>query len=131
MRASFDPDPALVLLVHKRKLPATVGYEGGDSIPAALVSALRERGVVSGTCDPKREAARTPRCTGQRTGYVIRASPVGLVGHDTVQINFAAEVFGPETGQGPQSLRFEKVYQLVGSGTQWRVAREARVRQPN
>jgi hypothetical protein len=131
VRASFDPDPSLVLLVHKRKLPLTAGYEGGDTVPAALVTALREHGVVSGRCDPKREAAHTPRCPGARTGYVIRASPVVQVGHDTVQVNFAAEVFGPETGQAPQSLRFEKIYQLVGSGTQWRVAREARVRQPN
>ena len=130
VRASFDPDPSLVLLAHKRKLPLIAGYDGGDRVPAALVTALRERSVVSGTCDPKREAARTPRCTGQRTGYVIRASPVVQVGRDTVQINFAAEVFGPETGQSPQSLRFEKIYQLVGGGTQWRVAREARVRQP-
>jgi hypothetical protein len=52
------------------------------------------------------------------------------VGRDTVQMNFAAEVFGPENGQSPQSLRFEKIYQFVGGGTQWRVAREARVRQP-
>jgi hypothetical protein len=131
VRASFDPDPSLVLLVHKLKLPSTAGYEGGDTVSAALVSALRDRGVVSGTCDPRREAAKTPRCTGARTGYVIRGSPVMQVGRDTVQLNFAAEVFGPESGAAPQSLRFEKVYQLVGSGTQWRVAREARVRQPN
>jgi hypothetical protein len=111
-------------------LPLAAGYEGGDSVPSALMSALRDRGVVSGSCEPKRETARTPRCTGQRTGYVIRASPVVQVGRDTVQVNFAAEVFGPETGQSPPSLRFEKIYQLVGSGTQWRVAREARVRQP-
>lgn len=131
VRANFDPDPSLVLLVHTRMLPLAAGYEGGDTIPPALVSALRDRGVVSGTCDPKREAAKTPRCTGARTGYVIRGSPLVRVNRDTVQLNFAAEVFGPETGAAPQSLRFEKIYQLVGSGTQWRVAREARVRQPN
>ncbi|MEO8334866.1 MAG: hypothetical protein ABI664_07830 [bacterium] len=130
VRASFDPDPALVLVVHKRKLPLIAGYDGGDVMPPALVSELRDRGVVSGTCDPKREAAKTPRCTGSRTGYVIRGSPVVQAGRDTVQMNFAAEVFGPETGQGPESLRFEKIYQFVGSGTTWRVAREARVRQP-
>ncbi|MEO5814982.1 MAG: hypothetical protein ABIT20_06850 [Gemmatimonadaceae bacterium] len=130
VRASFDPDPSLVLLVHKRKLSLAAGYDGGDTVPPALVSALRDRGVVSGACDPRREAAKTPRCTGSRTGYVIRASPVVQAGGDTVQINFAAEVFGPEAGPGPESLRFEKIYQLVGSGTTWRVAREARVRQP-
>ena len=120
-----------MLLVNKHKLPTTVGYDGGDATPAGLVSALRDRGVVSGTCDPRREAARTPRCAGSRTGYVIRGSPVMRVGHDTVQMNFAAEVFGPESGAAPQSLRFEKIYQFVGKGTEWRVAREARVKQPN
>jgi len=129
--ASFDPDPALVLLVNRHKLPTTAGYDGGDATPAGLITALRDRGVVSGACDPKREAARTPRCAGSRTGYVIRGSPVMRVGRDTVQMNFAAEVFGPESGTAPQSLRFEKIYQFVGKGTEWRVAREARVKQPN
>ncbi len=131
VHASFDPDPSLVLLVHARKLPTVAGYDGGAQMPAALVTALRDRDVVSGTCDPTREAAKTPRCPGSRTGYVIRGSPVMQVGRDTVQMNFAAEVFGPDKGTAPQSLRFEKIYQFVGSGTQWRVAREARVRLPN
>lgn len=128
--ASFDPDPSLVLLVNRRLLPRVAGYEGGDTIPAALVSALRERGIVRGVCDPKREAARTPRCNFAQAGYVIRASPVVQAGRDTVQINFAAEVFAPATGPAPPILRFEKIYQLVGSGSKWRVAREARVKEP-
>jgi hypothetical protein len=131
VRASFDPDPSLVLMVHPRRLPRTAGYEGGETIPAALVSALRQRGVVRGVCDPKREPNHTtPRCTGPLAGYIVRASPVFQVGRDTLQMNFQAEVFGAETGTRPQTLRFEKVYQLVGSGSTWRVAREARVREP-
>ena len=131
VRASFDVDPSLVLFVHPRLLPRTAGSDGGESIPAALVQALRERGVVRGVCEPKHETARdTPRCTGPQSGYVVRASSIAQAGRDTVQINFAAEAFGAATGLRPQALRFEKIYQLVGSGSQWRVVREARVREP-
>ena len=131
VRASFDVDSSLVLFVHPRLLPRTAGNEGGESIPAALVQALRDHGVVRGVCEPKHEAPRdTPRCAGPQAGYVMRASSVVQAGRDTLQINFAAEAFGAETGLRPQALRFEKIYQLVGGGSQWRVVREARVREP-
>ena len=131
VRAAFDVEPSLVLAVHPRRLPRTAGYEGGDALPPLLEQALRDRGIVRGTCDPKHEAARdTPRCTGAQAGYVVRASSPFQAAGDTLQINFAAEAFGAETGARPQALRFEKIYQLVGSGSQWRVVREARVREP-
>jgi hypothetical protein len=130
VRASFDVEPGLLLLAHPRRLPRTAGYEGGDAVPAALVEALRTRGVIRGTCEPRHDAARdTPRCAGSQPGYVIRISAPFKAGGDTIQINFMAETFGPESGARPQALRFEKIYQLVGSGTSWRVAREARVRE--
>ena len=131
VRASFDMAPGLVLLSHPRRLPRTAGYEGGDAVPSRLVEALRTRGVVRGTCEPRHEAARdTPRCPAAQPGYVVRFSTPFKAGGDTIQINFAAETFAPETGARPQSLRFEKVYRLVGSGSSWRVAQEARVREP-
>ena len=130
-RATFDVGPGLVLMAHPRLLPRTAGYEGGDPMPPALLEALRARGVVHGRCDPRHEAPRdTPRCDAPQAGYVIRASPVMQVGRDTIQLNFAAEAFAPATGVRPQALRFEKIYQLVGGGTTWRVIREARVRDP-
>jgi hypothetical protein len=128
VRASFDVDPSLVLLVHPRLLPRTAGYAGGEPVPDALVRALRGRGVVRGICEPKHETPRdTPRCTGSQAGYVIRASPVVQAGRDTLQLNFAAEAFAAGSGARPPALRFEKIYQLVGGGTAWRVVREARV----
>jgi hypothetical protein len=131
-RAAFDVAPDLVLLVHPRRLPRTAGYEGGDSLSASLVQALRERGVVRGTCEPVRDAPRnTPRCPAQRPGYVVRASDVLRVSRDTVEMYFAAERFAPATGPKPEALRFEKIYQLVGGGTAWRVVREARVPDPS
>jgi hypothetical protein len=128
-RASFDVGPDLVLMAHPRRLPRTAGYEGGDTLPPALLQALRERGVVQGACDPKHSVPLdTPRCGGTQAGYIIRASPVVRVGGDTIQLNFAAETFAAAAGQRPQALRFEKIYQLVGRGSTWRVVREARVR---
>ena len=129
VRASFDMSPDLVLMLHPRRLPRTAGYDGGDAVPAALVQALRDRGVVRGVCEPKHEAPRdTPRCTVPQAGYVVRASTPFKASGDTIQINFAAEAFAAEKGARPQALRFEKIYQLVGSGSAWRVVREARVK---
>lgn len=130
-RAAFDLGPGLVLLIHPLKLPRTVGYTGGDPVPADLIAELRRRNVVSGTCTPQRDAPRnTPRCPVNVPGYIVRASDVLRVSPDTVEIYYSAERFGAATGQRPEALRFEKIYQLVGSGTNWRVAREARVRDP-
>jgi hypothetical protein len=132
VRAAFDVGPELTLLVHPHRLPRTAGYDGGDSLPASLVQSLRERGVVRGTCEPVRDAPRnTPRCPAQRPGYVVRGSDVLRVSRDTVEMYFAAERFAPATGPKPEALRFEKIYQLVGGGTAWRVVREARVPEPS
>lgn len=130
-RAAFDLGPGLVLLIHPLKLPRSAGYSGGDSVPKDLIGALRKRNVVSGTCAPERDDPRnTPRCPVNMPGYIVRASDVLRVSPDTVEIYYSAERFGAATGQRPEALRFEKIYQLVGNGTSWRVAREARVREP-
>ena len=127
IRAAFDVDPALVLVMHPRRLPRTAGDDGGDSVPSGLVRSLRERGLVRGLCEPQRSSPRdTPRCSLPQPGYIVRASDVFSVSRDTVQVNFAAEKFGAATGQKPEALRFEKIYQLVRQGTGWRVVREAR-----
>lgn len=130
-RAAFDLGPGLVLLIHPLKLPRSAGYSGGDSVAKDLIAALRKRNVVSGTCTPERDDPRnTPRCPVNMPGYIVRASDVLRVSPDTVEIYYSAERFGAATGQRPEALRFEKIYQLVGNGTSWRVAREARVREP-
>lgn len=130
-RAAFNLGPDLILLIHPLELPRTAGYAGGDSVPKDLIAALRKRNVVSGTCTPQRDDPRnTPRCPVNVPGYIVRASDVLRVSPDTVEIYYSAERFGAATGQRPEALRFEKIYQLVGSGTNWRVAREARVHDP-
>ena len=131
-RAAFDLGPRLVLLLHPVKLPRTAGYSGGDTVPKDLIAALRRRNVVSGTCTPERDTPRnTPRCPVNVPGYIIRASDILRVSPDTVEIYYSAERFGAATGQRPEALRFEKIYQLVGGGSNWRVVREARVRKPD
>lgn len=131
-RAAFDLGPRLVLLLHPVKLPRTAGYTDGDSVPKDLITALRKRNVVSGTCTPQRDAPRnTPRCPVNVPGYIIRASDILRVSPDTLEIYYSAERFGAATGQRPEALRFEKIYQLVGRGSNWRVVREARVREPD
>ena len=130
IRAAFDVDPSLVLMAHPRRLPRTAGYEGGDSLSSAFLSALRQGGLVRGECDPRHEAPHdTPRCPGNAAGYVIRVSQPFQAVADTVQVNFAAEKFAAASGVKPEALRFEKIYQLKRDGRSWRVVREARVRE--
>lgn len=130
VHAAFDVEPGLFLRVHPRRLARTAGDGGGAPTSPALVRALRDRGLVIGTCDPIRSALKdTPRCSGAEAGYVIRASDVFRVSADTLEIHLSAETYGAATGKKPDALRFEKVYQLVKDGERWRVAREARARE--
>ncbi|MEP6620111.1 MAG: hypothetical protein ABJE47_12375 [bacterium] len=128
VHAAFDVDPSLILRVHPRRLARTAGDSGGQSVPTSLVRALRDRGIVLGTCAPIRSTPTdTPRCAGPDAGYIVRASDVFRISPDTVEVYFAAEKFGAASGQKPDALRFEKIYQLVRSGQNWRVVREGRV----
>ena len=131
IRTAFDVEPALILRMHPRRLARTAGDSGGTPVAPELVRALRARGMVQGTCDPIRTSPTkdTPRCRGPEAGYIVRASEPFAVSADTVEINFAAEKFGAETGQKPEALRFEWVYQVAKDGPRWRVVREARVRE--
>ena len=128
--AAFDVTPDLSLRLHPRRLPRTAGDSGGAPVPPTLVRALRDHGVIIGTCEPRRETPRdTPRCAGAEAGYIIRASDVLAARADTLVVYFAAETYGAATGRKPDALRFERIYQLVKRGESWRVAREAPVRE--
>ena len=128
VRAAFDLGPDLVLLMYPSRLPRHAGDSTGGPLPDAVLAALRARGIVRGTCQPRHDVARdTPRCDAPMPGYVIRGSEVFRVGGDTAELYLAAEQFAPAKGPKPQALRFEKIYQLVPERGGWRVAREARV----
>lgn len=123
--ASFETGPGLTVLLHPRKLPRTAGIAGGDSVPASLVRALREAGVVAGTCEPP-GGRDTPRCEAPAAGYIVRGSDVFRGAADTVEFNFSAERYATPSSGPQDALRFEKIYQLVPRGNEWRVVREAR-----
>jgi hypothetical protein len=128
MRAAFDIEPELNLRMSPHRLSRTALDTGTNPVPSALVKSLRDRGLVSGTCEPVRSAPRnTPHCSTNDAGYIIRTSEVFALSRDTTEVYFAAEKYGAQTGQKPEALRFEKVYQLVKADERWRVAREGRL----
>src|SRR4051812_17376042 len=104
--ASFETGPGLTVLLHPRKLPRTAGIAGGDSVSASLVKALREAGVVAGTCEPP-GGRDTPRCDAPAAGYVIRGSDVFHGTADTVEFNFSAERYATPRSGPQEALRFE------------------------
>ena len=126
-RAAFDFGPALSLLLHPRQLPRSAGRAGGDSIPAAIAAGLRQMGTVQGTCDaPDATGPRTPQCTAELPGYVVRFSDVLRVSRDTIQVYVEAERYDTPTTGTHQAMRFERAFQLVRNG-RWRVVKQARV----
>lgn len=124
--ASFEAGPGLTVLLHPRRLPREAGTAGGDVVPASLAEALQKGGVVRGSCEPP-GTRDTPQCAAGSAGYVIRGSDVFRLRGDTVQFHFSAERYATSSSGPQEALRFEKIYQLVPRGNEWRVVREARV----
>lgn len=127
---AFDLGPGLSLLLDPQYLPRGEGWNGGDPVPAAVVSALRSTGVVRGTCEPPRDERAVPVCRAAAPGYVVRFSPVFRAGGDTTEIYVAIVKYRTATNQPSVALRFERAYQLVGGGESWRVVSEARIPAP-
>src|SRR4051794_17503390 len=62
-RGSFDVDNTSLLL-DPRALPRTIGLTDAGRISGDVVTAMRERGTIKGTCEPPLSGARgTARCT--------------------------------------------------------------------
>src|SRR3954464_2174584 len=75
VHAGFDVEPGLILRMHTLRLPRTAMDTGAKPTPSALVKALRDRGLMSGTCEPVRSAPKnTPHCSTSDAGYIIRTS---------------------------------------------------------
>ena len=128
VRQAFDVGPGLRLLLDSTFLPRERGLSGGRKLPTDLADALRARGIVKGVCRALPGAARgAPVCDAPEPGYIVRFSEVYRMTGDTVQVHLAAERYNTPTSAALEVMRFEKAYQLVGSGTTWRVAREGRV----
>jgi hypothetical protein len=129
--ASFQlNDPALTLLLDRRVLPRVGGMAEDGRVPAPVETALRQRGVIHGVCEPPITTSRkTPHCTARGPGYVVRFSEVLARGGDSVEVYLAVQKFDTQNSGASESLRFERAYQLVHRGSTWEATREARVRE--
>jgi len=129
LRAAFDvDDPSLSLLLDSRELPRGVGLAPGGTIPDTTTSEMRRRGVTKGACQPPLEGKRGPtRCSAALPGYVVRFSPVFMLRGDSVQVYLYAQKYDTPGSAVTERLRFERAYQVVRRGDDWRAVREGRV----
>jgi hypothetical protein len=130
IRASFDPDPSLSLLLDPVHLPRTEGYAGGTPLAPALIARMRQQGVVRGTCQPSRDSTRTvPLCPAALPGYVVRFSEIlGLGGGaDSVQVYLFATRYRHAPREPAELLSFERAYRVGRVRGGWRVLSEARI----
>jgi hypothetical protein len=132
LAAAFDlTDPALTLLLDPRLLPRTPGFGGGERLATPVVAAMRERGVVQGTCEPPITGARNaPRCDARGPGYVVRFTDVLRLPPDSVEVFLEVRRFDLPSAAAGHYFRFERAYEIIGAGNDWRAAREGRIPDP-
>lgn len=125
-------DPYLSILVDTLWLPRTAGLAGGTPMPPDVRAALRDAGVVQGTCTvPVTKARQALVCPAARAGYAVRLSEPFAVSPDTVQVHLVVEQYAIPGGPRAERLRFERAYVVARrAGGGWRAVREARFPQP-
>jgi hypothetical protein len=128
-RAAFDvDDPALSLLFDRRLLPRTTGLAPAGVVSDEVAAEMRRRGAIKGTCEPKLDSGRgTARCSAALPGYVIRFTPVLTLRGDSMQVYVYAQKYDTPSSGISQALRFERAYQVVRRGDDWRAVREGRI----
>ena len=128
VRAGFEvDDQALSLLLDPRELPRDVGLEASTRLPDAVASELRQRGVTKGSCEPPTVPKGVPVCKAALPGYVVRFSPVFAIKGDSVQVYVYVQKYDTPGGERSDRLRFERAYQVVKRGDNWKAVREGRV----
>jgi hypothetical protein len=128
LRAAFDiSDPSLSLLLDPRELPRTVGLAPAGRLDAATVHALVPGPVFKGRCEPVLGAHGTARCKAELPGYVVRFSPIFLLGPDSTEVYVYAQKYDTPASGISQTLRFERAYQVVNRGGAVRAVLEGRV----
>jgi hypothetical protein len=126
-RGSFDVDNTS-LLIDRRLLPRTTGLAAAGNLGEDVVAELRRRGSVKGICEPPLAGTRgTAQCRADLPGYVLRYSPVFSLKGDSVQVYMYAQKYDTPASGISEALRFERAYQVVRQGDDWRAAREGRV----
>lgn len=128
---SFDlRDPALTLLLDRRKLPRVGGMGEEGRLSGPIEKGLRQRGIIHGTCEPPITTSRKiPVCAARGPGYVVRFTDVLARGGDSVEVYVAVQKFDTPSSVGSESLRFERAYQLVRVGDTFKPTQEARMRE--
>jgi hypothetical protein len=127
-RGAFELDESLSLLLDPRMLPRDVGLGADGRVPGAVFEEMKRRGVIRGTCEPPLQGLRgVPRCPAVLPGYVLRYSPVFTLGPDSVQVYVYVQKYDTPGLEPSQTLRFERAYQIVRQGNEWRAVREGRV----
>jgi hypothetical protein len=127
VRGAFELDPSLSLLLDSRELPRGVGLASEGTVPDEVAAELRQRGVTRGACQPPLAVIGVPRCTAALPGYIVRFSPVFTLGPDSVEAYIYVQKYDTPGGEPSQTLRFERAYQVVRRGDDWRAVREGRV----
>jgi hypothetical protein len=126
-RGSFDVE-GTSLLLDRRFLPRTIGLADGGRVPDDVVAAMRRRGTIKGTCEPSlTETVGTAQCRAELPGYVVRYSPVFAITKDSVQVYLYAQKYDTPASGRSETLRFERAYQIVRNGDNWRAVREGHV----
>jgi hypothetical protein len=127
VRGAFDLDPSLSLLLDARELPREIGLAPQGTVPPGVADELRRRTITRGDCEPSLGAKGAPRCKAELPGYVIRFSPVFSLGGDSVEVYIYVQKYDTPDGEASQTLRFERAYQIVRQGDDWKAVREGRV----
>jgi hypothetical protein len=97
-------------------------------VPEDVAAEMRRRGAIKGTCEPTLNTGRgTARCKSALPGYVIRFTPVLTLRGDSTQVYVYAQKYDTPSSGISQALRFERAYQVVRHGDDWRAAREGRI----
>src|SRR5881396_1003318 len=87
-------DPTLWLLADPVTLPRSSGLAGGDTLPADLITGLRNSGLIKGTCRLPVKNSRIPLiCRAERSGYVVRFSDPFTVSGDTVSVHVVVQQY--------------------------------------
>ncbi|HEY4217971.1 MAG TPA: hypothetical protein VGM67_12590 [Gemmatimonadaceae bacterium] len=128
-RADFDvTDPTLSLLADPRLLPRGVGLATEGQLSATVLSTLKSDGIFKGTCEPPvKHKPGAPTCTAERPGYVLRFSPVFSLGGDSTEVYVYTQQYDNAQSGHSQPRRYEKAYQIVRRGGEWRAAREGTI----
>jgi hypothetical protein len=127
VRGAFDVDESLWLLLDGRLLPREIGLTPDGRVPALVLDEMKRRGVIRGTCEPPVQAVGVPTCPAERPGYVVRYSPVFVLGPDSVQVYIYVQKYDIPGAELSQVLRFERAYQVARHGDEWSAVREGRV----